>query len=104
MADEPRSGDTTRVRETARVDYLVDENGSRIELPHEDEGIRAARDDEPNVGGTGPTNWWRLGIVVLGAIVLVLLLLQVFGGNGAHTDVVPGTPVVQGQPPVSPSP
>jgi hypothetical protein len=103
MVDEPRVGDAPRVRETAKVDFLVDENGSRIELPHEDEGIRAARPDEAGVGGTGPTNWWRLGIVVLGAIALVLLILQLFG-NSARTDMVPGTPVVQSQPPVSPNP
>jgi hypothetical protein len=78
--------------ETAKVDFLVDENGSRIELPHENEGIRGARDSESTIGGTGPTNWWRLGLVLLGLIALVLLVLQLVNG-GARTDVVPGTPV-----------
>jgi hypothetical protein len=83
--------------EVAKVDFLVDEKGSRIELPHEDEGIRGARDSDSTVGATGPTNWWRLGLVALGLIALVLLVLQLMSG-GARTDVVPGTPVTPAAP------
>ena len=87
--------------ESAKVDFLVDEKGSRIELPHEDEGIRGARDSEAAIGATGPSNWWRIGLVVLGAIALVLLVMQMMSG-GARTDVVPGTPTTPG--PEAPAP
>ena len=77
--------------EDARVDYLVDEQGSPIALPHENEGVRGSRGSESTVGGTGPTNWWRLGLVVLGVLALLLLILQLMNG-GVNTSVVPGTP------------
>lgn len=95
MAEVPRGV------ESAKVDFLVDEKGSRIELPQENEGIRGARDRDPTVGGTGPTNWWRLGLVVIAAIALVLLVMQMMSG-GARTDVVPGTPTTPG--PEAPAP
>lgn len=88
--------------EAAKVDYLVDENASRIEMPHDNEGIAPARDGEAAVGATGPTNWWRLGLVVLGAIALVLLVLQLMNG-GARTDVAPGTPVTPAAPAAQPA-
>jgi hypothetical protein len=69
----------------------------------EDENRRIAERDQA-LGAAGPTRWWRIGIVVLGALALVLLIYQLVGGNSARTDVVPGTPVVQSQPPISPNP
>lgn len=78
--------------EIASVDFLVDENGSRIDVP-DDSTLRAATAVEQSVGATGPASWGRYGLVALGAVVLILLVLQLFGG-GAGTDVVPGTPVV----------
>lgn len=100
---ELRLANPARTPEVAKVDFLVDENGSRIELPHEDEGLAATRNTDAAVGATGPANWWRLGLIVLGGIALVLLILQLLGG-GSNTEVVPGTPVVPGNPPVSSSP
>ena len=44
-------------------------------------------------GETGPTGWWRIGLVALAAVVAVLLVLQLLSG-GANTDVIPGTPTV----------
>jgi hypothetical protein len=74
----------------ARVDHLVDERGSPIEVP-ENSRLEVASEDQPTVGATGPTNWWRLGLIGLGIVVLMLLLLQLFGG-APSTEVVPGTP------------
>lgn len=91
MADQ-RTEEGSRGPEVAKVDYLVDERGSRIETPQIDEGIRAAHEREATVGATGPTNWWRYGLVALGVVALLLLILQLMNG-GAGTDVVPGTPV-----------
>jgi hypothetical protein len=77
----------------ATVDYAVDENASRLDVPDEST-IRPARDSEETLGATGPTNWWRYGLIALGAIALVLLLMQLFGGTPG-TDVQSGTPVAE---------
>jgi hypothetical protein len=79
-------------RDTAKVDFLVDENASRIDVP-DDSTLRATTDVEQAVGSTGPTLWWQIGLIALAAIALVLLLMQIFGGGPPATDVVPGTPV-----------
>lgn len=83
----------TPAPEVAKVDTLIDENGSPIRVP-DDSGIRAAHGAEPSVGGTGPTNWMLYGIVALGAIIAVLLVLQLVGG-APGTDVAPGTPTAE---------
>jgi hypothetical protein len=79
-------------RRAAKVDFLIDENGSRLDVP-DDSTVRVATDAEQTVGATGPTNWWRIGLVVLAALALVLLILQIVGGGPPATDVIPGTPV-----------
>lgn len=79
-------------RGAAQVDFLVDENGSRVELP-DDSTVKVAGDADKTVGATGPTNWWRIGLVMLAILVLLLLALQIFGGGPPTTNVVPGTPV-----------
>jgi hypothetical protein len=76
----------------AKVDFLVDENGSRIDVP-DDSTLRVATDVEQTVGATGPTNWWRMGLIAIAALALVLLIFQIIGGGPPATDVVPGTPV-----------
>lgn len=76
----------------AKVDFMVDENGSRLDVP-DNSTLRAATEIEQTVGATGPTNWWRIGVIVLAAIALVLLILQIVGGGPPATDVIPGTPV-----------
>ncbi len=78
------------VKEEAKVDFLVDENGSRIDVP-DDSGIRVAGEHEASVGATGPTNWWLYGIIALAIIIAFLLVLQVFSG-APGTDMQPGTP------------
>lgn len=75
----------------AQVDYLVDENGARIDV-EDDSSIRPADEMEPGVGATGPTNWWRIGLVALFIVAAILLGLQLLNGN-PQTDVIPGTPV-----------
>ncbi len=74
----------------AAVDSLIDENGSRIDVPDGSQ-IKVANEHEPSVGATSPTNWWLYGIVGLAIVVAVLFLLQMFNGAPA-TDVQPGTP------------
>lgn len=93
MADpqEPKIEKPSGTREDARVDFLVDENGSRIDVP-DDSAIKVAGEHEASVGATGPTNWWLYGLVALGIIIAILLLLQMFSG-APGTDMQPGTPV-----------
>lgn len=82
----------TANRGAAKVDFLVDENGSRIDVP-DDSTLRATTEVEQTVGATGPTLWWQIGLISLAALALVLLLMQLFGGGPPATDVIPGTPV-----------
>jgi hypothetical protein len=86
---------------TASVDFLVDERGSRIDVPH-DSVIANTSDSEAAVGATSPSNWWMTGLIALAIVVVLLLALQIFGGSPG-TDVVPGTPVAAPQeiPPAS---
>jgi len=86
----PRSGATA-----ARVDYLVDENGSRVNLP-DDAGVRPTGDTEAAVGATGPSSWWRLGIIAVALLALALLIIQMLNG-GAGTAVAPDSPTVMPQ-------
>ncbi len=79
----------------AQVDFVVDENGNPVEVAN-DTTLKMTRDAEQAVGATGPTGWWRIGLVALLIVVGVLLALQVLGGNKG-TDVVPGTPVAAPQ-------
>ncbi|HZY67549.1 MAG TPA: hypothetical protein VFE52_03125 [Devosia sp.] len=79
----------------AQVDHLVDEKGSRIDV---DDGttVRAAGGVDPTVGGTGPSNWWRTGLVALFIVAAILLVLQLLNGN-RQTEMIPGTPVTAPQ-------
>ncbi|ODT80792.1 MAG: hypothetical protein ABS76_15125 [Pelagibacterium sp. SCN 64-44] len=79
-----------KVREDAKVDFLVDENGAKVELP-ENSAIKVAGEHEPTIGATGPTNWWLYGLGALAIIVAILLVLQIFSG-APGTDMQPGTP------------
>jgi hypothetical protein len=78
---------------TASVDYLVDENASVIDVP-DDSTIRPALESEETIGATGPTNWWRRGLIALGIVAAILLVLQLLNGTPG-TDVQPGTPVAE---------
>ncbi|HEY8575934.1 MAG TPA: hypothetical protein VIL88_06310 [Devosia sp.] len=75
----------------ASVDNLIDENGSRVDVPN-GSTIRVADEHDATVGATGPTNWWLYGLVGLAIVIAVLFLLQMFQGAPA-TDVQSGTPV-----------
>lgn len=79
-------------RPASEVDYLVDENASQVELP--DGTDVAPANGRPTVGATGPTNWWRTGIIALAIVIAILLVLQLAGG-WPGTDVQPGTPVAK---------
>ncbi len=85
----------SREPKVAKVDRLVDENGAEVEVP-EDSALKVATDVEQTVGATGPTNWWRLGLIALAIVAAILLALQLMGGN-TGTDVIPGTPVAAPQ-------
>ncbi len=77
----------------AAVDALIDENGSRIDVPN-GSPIKVAGEHEATVGATGPTNWWLYGIIGLAILIAILFLMQMFGGAPA-TSVQPGTPTAE---------
>lgn len=89
-----------RDREVTMPDHPVDDGGNGVNAP-ERASPKAASEAGRNVGAMGPTNWWRLGLILLGAVALALLLLQVFTGGPATIDSVPGSPV---SPPAAPPP
>lgn len=74
----------------AKVDTLVDENGARIDVP-DDTALTVATDAEQVTGNTGPTSWWRMGLIGIAIVAAILLLLQMLNGN-TGTEMVPGTP------------
>ena len=84
---EPRNVNSPQV---ANVDYLVDENGSRIDVP-DGSGIKVAGEHEPSVGATGPTNWWLYGLIALAIVIAIILVLQMING-APGTDVQPNSP------------
>jgi hypothetical protein len=75
----------------AQVDFLVDENGARIDVP-DNSSVAPTDQSERSVGSTSPANWWRAGLIALGVVAFILLVLQFFSGSPG-TDVQPGTPV-----------
>jgi hypothetical protein len=80
----------------ARVDRLIDENAMPIAVPP-DSALEVEDRVERTVGGTGPTAWFRVGIIGILIVAAILLGLQVLSG-GASTDMVPGTPTTQQTP------
>lgn len=82
--------DEKQESEVAKVDFLMDENASRIDVT-DDSAIKVAGQHEASVGATGPTNWWLYGLVALAIIIAILLVLQMFSG-APGTDMQPGTP------------
>lgn len=85
----------TNKPDATRAGYLVDEAGNPIGVKHE-ATVKVAADDEPAVGVTGPTSWWRIGLVALFIVAAILLGMQLLSGNKG-TDVIPGTPVAAPQ-------
>lgn len=76
--------------QVAKVDYLVDENAAKLDVP-DGSGLKVAGEHDPTVGSTGPTNWWLYGLGALAIIIAILLVMQVFSG-APGTDMQPGTP------------
>lgn len=74
------SADVRRTPKVARVDQLMDENGQPISLP-ENSALEVTRDDEAMVGGTGPTDWWKRGLIGVGIVVVILLAFQLLASN-----------------------
>jgi len=81
--------------EVAKVDTLIDENGNKVDVP-DDTSLRIATDVEQVTGSTGPTSWWRMGLVGLGVVAAILLVLQMMGGN-TGTEMISGTPTAAPQ-------
>jgi hypothetical protein len=77
----------------AAVDSLIDENGSRVDVPDGSE-LKVAGEHEATVAATGPTNWWLYGLVGLVIIVALLFILQLFNG-APGTDVQSGSPTAE---------
>lgn len=99
MATAPKQPQPT----VASVDSLIDENGSRIDVPDGSE-IKVAGEHEATVGATGPTNWWLYGVFGLAIVIALLFLMQMFTG-APGSDVQPGTPTAEPvMEPVVPSP
>lgn len=90
---EPDTSSEFRRPEAARVDYLIDDSGNRVHVP-ENSAIRNTGSTEAAVGGTSPASWSRWAIMILGALILIIALWQVFGG-APGTDVQPGSPTAQ---------
>ena len=77
--------------DVAKVDRIVSEQGYTIPVA-EDSTLRVATNIEQATGGTGPANWWRLGLLTLVVIVAIIFMMQWLGGN-RQTAVIPDTPV-----------
>ncbi|MBN9311389.1 hypothetical protein [Devosia sp.] len=92
MAEVPSRHEPT----VAQVDRLIDENGAPIEIP-EDSELKLTHAVEESVGGTGPTAWWRAGLIALAIVVVMLLAFQLLLGK-TGIDMVPGTPTAATQP------
>ncbi len=82
-------------RVVAEVDQLIDENGQPMPLPEATE-IKATHVVENAVGGTGPSAWWRVGLIAIAIVAAILLVLQLLAGNPG-TEMVPGTPTAAPQ-------
>lgn len=74
----------------AKVDFLIDEKGSRIEVP-EGSDLRPTGDIEAAMGGTSPSQWWLYGVVAIAVVAAIVLVMQIFSG-APGTDVQSGTP------------
>jgi hypothetical protein len=76
MADAKTDG----APKVAQVDQVIDENGMPIALP-EDSTLQVTRDVEESIGSTGPTNWWKRGLIAVGIVVVILLGFQLLASN-----------------------
>ncbi|OEO29058.1 hypothetical protein VW23_027280 [Devosia insulae DS-56] len=72
----------------------MDENGQPISLP-ENSTLAVTRDVEETIGGTGPTNWWKRGLIAVGIVVVILLGFQLLAGNTRSPVTAPATTTAQ---------
>lgn len=69
------------VKNQFAANHLVDETGAYITLPDQ-EAPAQAHGGEPSVGATGPTNWWRRGLLLIATLIALVIILQVVTGGG----------------------
>lgn len=74
----------------AKVDFLIDEKGSKIDVP-DGSGLRPTGDIEAAMGGTSPAQWWLYGVVAIVVVAAIVLVMQIFSG-APGSDVQPGSP------------
>lgn len=72
----------------AKVDFLVDENASKIEVPAGSD-LRPTGDVEAAMGATSPTSWWLYGLVAIAIVAAIVLAMQMFSGGSTQ----PAAPV-----------
>jgi hypothetical protein len=77
----------------AKVDFLVDENASRIDVS-EGSDLRPTGDVEAAMGATSPANWWLYGVLAVAIVAAIILAMQIFSG-APGSDVQPGTPTAE---------
>ena len=85
----------TREPQMAKLDPPIDESPSQADVP-DDLALEVASEVEQTVGVTGPTNWWRLGLIAVVIVAAILLALQLMAGN-TGTEMIPGTPTAAPQ-------
>lgn len=61
-----------------------------------DEELKLETEVAEATGVTSPIEWWRIGLIVAAVLVVLLLAVQLAGGNKG-TDVIPGTPIAAPQ-------
>lgn len=66
--------------------------------PHSaaDEELKLETEAAQATGLTSPMSWAWAGLVALLVVIIVILTLQMMGGNKG-TDVIPGTPIAAPQ-------
>ncbi len=79
-ADDNRDVMPKAPEEDVATDAVVDETGARLDVPNA-KTVTQAHYGEPTIGATGPTNWWRIGLVVMALLILGIILMQWLGGG-----------------------
>lgn len=89
----------THEPQMATPDPPVEGSPFQAEAP-DDVALEVATEVEQTTGVTGPTNWWRMGLIAIAIVAAILLALQLMAGN-TGTEMIPGTPTAapQGAPP-----
>jgi hypothetical protein len=88
------SAETRQPPRVAQVDQVMDENGQPIALP-ENSTLQVTREVEETIGGTGPTNWWKRGLIAVGIVVVILLAFQLLASNTRSPASAPAAATTQ---------